>query len=548
MAEPLEAETFASSVASLWQKVHLVDEEPERLFGEGLIAYLVRRRSRDGLAMLLALATVGSPRMTAAARAAASSVVARGVEAPAWADEIGQVQPGGAWVGTDEYGDQDAVALAFEYEGRGTHTLVSLVDHNLGGVVKEAFVAGDPEEVLETWREVMHLPIRELPPEDAAERLRSGFETYDAYLDPPSSDDVRLLRGLFLARLERLPRSIQPIAPVETNEEERASLVGAFIASPEATALLGDLTRPPAGDRGVVEVIAHHLVDFKCDYADGDPLRWSPTAVEICLLDWFPRKVALEETELQAVPAIVRAWVHFAGRRRGLSDEAMEATETNLDEFVPEFLEASSDPARFGPAKAIALAMQADDVDLTDQAAVGRWIEAYNSRPQAEREAVLPRAARPAPAPTPATTGEPDQPGAAARRDWAVPARTGRLGSIDLAWLDRDDPDERAILIRAEHPELREALEPDVDLDTADGPLNPRLHLALHEAVANQLWQNDPPEVWATAQRLTALGYDRHEVLHMLASAISGELWHATREPEFKRDRFLSVLAALPDR
>jgi hypothetical protein len=36
-----------------------------------------------------------------------------------------------------------------------------------------------------------------------------------------------------------------------------------------------------------------------------------------------------------------------------------------------------------------------------------------------------------------------------------------------------------------------------------------------------------PPEVWATAQRLRKLGYDRHEVLHMFGGAMSGDVWEA---------------------
>jgi len=31
---------------------------------------------------------------------------------------------------------------------------------------------------------------------------------------------------------------------------------------------------------------------FGIDYGPGDPLRWSPVAVEILLADWIPRKIA----------------------------------------------------------------------------------------------------------------------------------------------------------------------------------------------------------------------------------------------------------------
>ena len=69
--------------------------------------------------------------------------------------------------------------------------------------------------------------------------------------------------------------------------------------------------------------------------------------------------------------------------------------------------------------------------------------------------------------------------------------------------LDPADPDERALLIRAAHPEL------DTDAETVivDGrEVNPRLHLRIHEIVAAQLADDDPPEVWATAQRLSRRG------------------------------------------
>ena len=88
----------------------------------------------------------------------------------------------------------------------------------------------------------------------------------------------------------------------------------------------------------------------------------------------------------------------------------------------------------------------------------------------------------------------------------------------ETEWLDPADPDERALLIRAAHPEL------DTEAETVfiDGrEMNPRLHLTIHEIVATQLADGQPPEVWATAQRLRKLGYGRHEILHMLGAAMT---------------------------
>ncbi|HEX9124393.1 MAG TPA: DUF1841 family protein [Actinomycetota bacterium] len=134
------------------------------------------------------------------------------------------------------------------------------------------------------------------------------------------------------------------------------------------------------------------------------------------------------------------------------------------------------------------------------------------------------------------------------RRAWAVPPARGRLGEVQLARLDPNDPDERGLLIRAEHPALEKALENDLDDVRVGGhDVNPRLHLALHEAIANQLWEDDPPEVWQTAKRLLGLGYERHEVLHMLASAMAQELWQALREEKpHDHARHVRSLQALP--
>jgi len=115
----------------------------------------------------------------------------------------------------------------------------------------------------------------------------------------------------------------------------------------------------------------------------------------------------------------------------------------------------------------------------------------------------------------------------------------------ETEWLDPVDADDRALLIAAAHPEL------DTEAETAlvEGrEINPRLHLTIHEIVATEIVDDDPPEVWATAQRLRTLGYGRHEVLHMLGAAMTPQLWdalHNQREYDLQAHR--AALAALPE-
>jgi hypothetical protein len=79
------------------------------------------------------------------------------------------------------------------------------------------------------------------------------------------------------------------------------------------------------------------------------------------------------------------------------------------------------------------------------------------------------------------------------------------------------------LLIDAEHPQYRQVLADPFSDELVEG-VNPRLHAALHQVIATQLWEDSPVEVWQAAQRLLAAGYDRHAVLHALVYELGEEL------------------------
>jgi hypothetical protein len=133
-----------------------------------------------------------------------------------------------------------------------------------------------------------------------------------------------------------------------------------------------------------------------------------------------------------------------------------------------------------------------------------------------------------------------------ARREFvADPAVLARLeiGLEELA-----DEDLRAVVIRAEHPELEDALKAGLrEIEGPNGPMNPRLHLVMHGIVATQLWDDSPPEVWETAARLLDSGYERHEILHMLGRPVAAQVWEAWNdERAYDRDAHVAALRALP--
>jgi hypothetical protein len=141
-----------------------------------------------------------------------------------------------------------------------------------------------------------------------------------------------------------------------------------------------------------------------------------------------------------------------------------------------------------------------------------------------------------------------DDSGVEARRAFAVPTASGDFDGIELGFLDPGDDDERALLIRAEHPDMALALERgDEEIEIEGQSMSPRLHLAIHEIVAKQLWQDDPPEVWQTACRLLDAGYERHEILHMLGSAMAATIWTVLEESSPRgSEAYVRALHLLP--
>ena len=108
-----------------------------------------------------------------------------------------------------------------------------------------------------------------------------------------------------------------------------------------------------------------------------------------------------------------------------------------------------------------------------------------------------------------------------------MPSGHGTYQGLDLELLDPGDEDELRFLIEARHTEYEDALRSHEEVIVDGEPFSPRLHVAMHQVVANQLLADDPPETWRTVQRLFGLGYDWHNVMHMIAALVSEDVYHA---------------------
>ncbi len=377
-----------------------------------------------------------------------------------------------------------------------------MLDANFQGLVRQSALGTSIDELREIWAE-HELRIRDIDPQEASDLLANGLQWYDDFIDPPVYDDVPPMVNLLRARLRALPPA-RPIERPEVPAAERRRIARSFARSKDAVA---------GADN---ELLAAWFIDFAVDYGAGDPLRWSPIAVETCLLDFFARKVIIDAETAPQVPDALRGFVRFAAARKKLSAAAVAETLDTVHRFEADFLAAMGDEATAGPGKLLAQAALREGVDFGDPTAVQRWVDDFNSRPFEERDRVL------APA-LGARQGASDD--AAARRAFAFPPLHTTVDGISTDDLDPADQDERELLVMAEHPEFARALKTGADVQVGGQTVNPRLHVVVHVVVANQLWENDPPEAWEAARRLSQRGVERHDVLHRLAGVVSEDIY-----------------------
>ena len=123
------------------------------------------------------------------------------------------------------------------------------------------------------------------------------------------------------------------------------------------------------------------LLGLARDYLDIEgPADLGEGDLRELLLRIYPRKMTVfdvADTE-DTVPA-VRDFLAYLAERGQIPEGRARSLERELDEIAPRFGDVMMDPSNWGMAGSIVHAMAADGVDLDDQAAVDRWISAYNA-------------------------------------------------------------------------------------------------------------------------------------------------------------------------
>ncbi|HEX6524471.1 MAG TPA: hypothetical protein VF070_31385, partial [Streptosporangiaceae bacterium] len=397
MRSPLDAELMVSELLGTWWGQRGVGgTSVEQLIGEGLVDYAAGQRSPAALALLSGIACLGTPRQAVKAERAAISLMDDGVPCPDWASHLGEVTPAECYVNPDDFGDQDEIICVFSYAGEEPHALVSVVDYNTGGMIRDGWVTSRVGKLLDHCREVSaqrraegRHAFREVDAPQARRMLETALRVTDSTVaDSPGrtrvssasatsvvsvSESFPSYHAFIRSRVRALPpyrgrshgsTATGPLAVVSAaglsgpgsgsgswsgsgsgsrrqawSRDKRAMLAAEFLASDEAEDL---------SDRSSASHCADRIIDYGCDHDFGRPLRMSPIKVETFLIGWLPRKVMLTFAEQDAMPHVLAAWVRWSGRRRELPEPLIAETLETVFNSIGAFAEAYRDPAEFG--------------------------------------------------------------------------------------------------------------------------------------------------------------------------------------------------------
>ncbi|CAN5842335.1 hypothetical protein BH23ACT10_BH23ACT10_21050 [soil metagenome] len=268
---------------------------------------------------------------------------------PAWLTGLAPIHVHGAIELSHVLRDGDNVLLGVRTAAGDELTAVIYIDHNMGTVVKDAFVMDEPlgaalEQFVAVSDDDPDVTLRDLDLADARVRVDAAIERGAMTWPPFETDSWPASRPFVRWLLRHLPSDGVGYEPPEWTDDDRAELADRFFASPFGH------DEDDADGRDLFE----SLLWFGCDYGPGDPLRWSPTAVEILLTDWLLRKIVADVAFLSRAPDLLRGFIRFSHAERGIRDELTAVTLDAVDVWEDEYQEAIRSPRPQGPAALLA--------------------------------------------------------------------------------------------------------------------------------------------------------------------------------------------------
>lgn len=267
------------------------------------------------------------------------------------------------WFMTHVLGDGDDYVFGVTLPSGHSLSALVYVDHNLGTVVKDAFVVPESLDNLVVKVSSITDADQSMTLVDAAAARAVIEEAIDhgSRMYPPlESDSWPMCRPLIEWLLRLFPSGGVAPERKEWSDEEAAAIAEDFFTSDFGAGL----DRPD--ERGLLESVLW----FGTDYGPGDPLRWSPVNVEMLLADWFPRKVVADTAFLAKLPTLLRAFIRYCHDRRRIRAALTQETLDAVDDWEPDFQRVIRTDRPQGPAALLARMVPAsvdeDDISLAE--------------------------------------------------------------------------------------------------------------------------------------------------------------------------------------
>ncbi|TVT25515.1 hypothetical protein LWP59_00715 [Amycolatopsis acidiphila] len=385
-----------------------------------------------------------------------------GLGEPAWAGELNQVAVGECWRTADVYGDESSVLCVFG-AGESAHGLLVSVGYALfGGWADEAVIVESPGEVIAE----MQTQAAESGDLVTCEQITPGRAHQllaDAFVGTELQNDPEVTDDYVRFRALAMARTRALPEPEPVDPPRLLSTEDQAEAIDEFFRASADLE-----DTEAARVVALRLIEFGVEHDPRRPLRVGPDKLASFVDSVDDGALELTEEQDETLEKVLPAWASWGAWRDGLPEEAVEPLlEAVEDRLYERALETESTVDAY-----------LDGFDDLDEQSVARLLE---------------------------------------RRQFAIPAIYTEIAGEEVE-LDPSDPEQRRLLVIGEHPDFQDSLAED-DLDE-----EAFLQVAAHTTVVDQLWDDEPAEVWQAAQRLLQRGLERTEVLDELARVLEERL------------------------
>jgi hypothetical protein len=204
---PFEAEMFGAEMMGVITSLPF-DRPGLRSLFESLIDGAGRLGSPEALVLLRVLALVGPDDLQADATRAAESLVAAGLTDCRWVAGLGTPEFQECFGHADGPGGQQGVAVVFRY-GRRPHALVVLIDHNLGGGVKDVWPTVETDTLRKQY-EYGPLEVAQYSPAEAHAMLSRALAAPPCPAEDDQAADVQDFLDLLRRRVDLLAPGCSP--------------------------------------------------------------------------------------------------------------------------------------------------------------------------------------------------------------------------------------------------------------------------------------------------------------------------------------------------